>query len=324
MSNNGKTSFDEMMSQFASSLSCTLKIARKAVEDARAAVAVQNSDTAKDGKELTDWEKRKARVTAALIPGLKKIVDSEFGPGAGAKISRVERMYERIGRNEVYEETSDLGQIYAPGFVEDLQPKQPWHDPQDYAWSVDLCKQWKAIRSEFRDALEDEDLWTSGAYAASNEAYGKDWKIMGVLTADQWRDEKRFKVTSAAIKKLCPGNGSPYDAQKHARPFEAFFAKMPAHTTIDEHSDNLNYILTTHLALDCPEGCFFKVGEEERPWKEGEMLVVDTSYNHSAVNNSDKPRYVLVMRFWHPGLTPEELRAIQVSHAILAKASEKK
>jgi len=78
--------------------------------------------------------------------------------------------------------------------------------------------------------------------------------------------------------------------------------------------------------LDLEEGdaCQFKVGNEERPWKEGEMLVVDTSYIHSCINETSRARYVLVFRFWHPGLTKEELRGLQLSHAILAKATEKK
>merc|ERR1719272_1514884 len=131
---------------------------------------------------------------------------------------------------------------------------------------------------------------------------------------DQWQDEQRFKVTTAAVRQL-----------KQVKPFEVFFARMPANTTIAPHSDNLNYILTTHLALELEEGsCFFKVGNEERAWKEGEMLVADTSFIHSCKNNSARDRYVLVFRFWHPGLTDEALRAIQVSHAILAKATEKR
>lgn len=303
---NGKADFDGMMSEFGSSLSCTIKLLR---EDTRGAALKIDSAAAK--KEAADWEDRRARVTAALIPGLKKIVESEFGAGAAARISRVEKMYERIGRNEVFEEDGEHGKVYAPGYIEGLTPHQPWHEPQDYTWCKDLVRQWKAIRTELRNCLPEETLWTGGAYQASNEAYGADWKIMGVFTAGEWRDEKRFKVTSAAVRQL-----------KNVKPFEVFFAKMPANTKIAPHSDNLNYILTSHLALELEEGsCTFTAGNQEKHWKEGEMLVVDTSYIHSCVNKSARDRYVLVFRFWHPDLSDEELRAIQLSHAILARAS---
>jgi len=182
---------------------------------------------------------------------------------------------------------------------------------QDHPWCAQLKKQWKAIRQELRQNL-DPGLWTGGAYEKSNAAYGKDWKIMGVLTEDRWQDEKRFQVTTGALQAL-----------KGIKPFEAFFAKMPPRTKIAPHSDNLNYILTSHLALELEEGkCSITVGKQEQYWKEGEMLILDTTFIHSTKNESERPRYVLVLRFWHPGLTEEERRAIHVSHAILARAAK--
>ncbi|CAE8615568.1 unnamed protein product [Polarella glacialis] len=38
----------------------------------------------------------------------------------------------------------------------------------------------------------------------------------------------------------------------------------------------------------------------------------------SAYNDSERNRYVLVLRFWHPSLTTEERRAIHLSHTLLA------
>lgn len=295
------------MEQLKAALSCTLRIRR----------AIANKgpveDTSEAAKEAAKWDERKARVTAALIPGLKKIVESEFGPGAGSRIGRVEELYQRVGRNEVFEEETELGKRYAPGYVAGLEPVKPFHSPEDYPWMTLLRAEWKAIRKELMGCLDDK-LWTPGAYAASNEAYGSDWKIMGVFTADKWQDEKRFEVTTRVAKRLASVKLS-----------EVFFAKMPPHTKIAPHSDNLNYILTSHLALDLEEGqCAITVGSQEEPWREGEMLAFDTSYMHSTRNDSDRPRYILVVRFWHPGLTEEERRAIHLSHAILAGASEKR
>jgi len=301
---NGKTSYEDIMEQLKVSLSCTLRIRR--------AIANKGPMGEKE-KEAAKWDDRKARVTAALIPGLKKIVESEFGPGAGGRIGRVEECYQRVGRNEVFEEETDSGKRYVPGYVAGLEPVKPFHRTEDYPWMAQLQAEWKAIRKELLGCLDDT-LWTPGAYSASNEAYGKDWKIMGVFTADKWQDEKRFEATTRACKNLhC------------VKLSEVFFAKMPPHTKIEPHSDNLNYILTSHLALDLEEGkSAIQVGSEEEPWREGEMLAFDTSFIHSTRNDSDRPRYILVVRFWHPGLTEEERRALHLSHAILAGASEKK
>lgn len=317
---NGKATYEEMMAEFKSALNCTVKVRRAIPKSEQAAErqGVKHDTEAADeaADEAAKWEQRKARVTAALIPGLKKIVGSEFGPGAADRIGRVEQLYQRVGRNEVFEEETPLGRRYAPGYVEGLEPVQPFHRTEDHPWCAELRSHWKAIRTELRNCIDEGDdcPWTPGAYVAANEAYGQDWKIMGVFTADAWMDEKRFKVTTRVLKQLTGVKIS-----------EAFFARMPGGTKIAPHSDNLNYILTSHLALELEAGtCAIKVGNSEELWKEGEMLVFDTAFIHSTRNDSSKPRYVLVVRFWHPGLSEEERRAIHVSHAILASTGQKK
>lgn len=79
---------------------------------------------------------------------------------------------------------------------------------------------------------------------------------------------------------------------------------------INPHSDLNNFILTAHLAVDVPEDqCWIRVGGETRYWKNGEMLIFDTSIYHSTRNDGDRDRYVLLIRFWHPGLAAEEVEA---------------
>ncbi|CAJ1356869.1 unnamed protein product [Effrenium voratum] len=103
------------------------------------------------------------------------------------------------------------------------------------------------------------------------------------------------------------------------QPFEIFFAQMPPKTKILEHSDNQNYILTLHLGLLLEQGkCSLQVGQRKRDWEEGQAFVFDTTFIHSATNDSSRSRYVLVLRFWHPNLSKEERRAVQISHLLLA------
>merc|ERR1712178_378284 len=106
--------------------------------------------------------------------------------------------------------------------------------------------------------------------------YGRDWKIAPVYTADKWQYPERWRKTQNLIKSLSDVKLS-----------EAFFARMPPHSQIAEHSDNLNYILTSHLALELEEGlCSIRVGNQEKQWKEGETMVFDTTYIHSCRNDS--------------------------------------
>ena len=46
-------------------------------------------------------------------------------------------------------------------------------------------------------------------------------------------------------------------------------------------------------------------------------MVFDTSLMHDAVNESDEMRYILMMRIWHPDLTPTEVKALQFAYDCL-------
>lgn len=46
-------------------------------------------------------------------------------------------------------------------------------------------------------------------------------------------------------------------------------------------------------------------------------MVFDTSIMHDAVNESDEMRYILMMRVWHPDLTPTEVEALQYTYDCL-------
>merc|ERR1712079_663703 len=85
--------------------------------------------------------------------------------------------------------------------------------------------------------------------------------------------------------------------------------------------------LVAHLGLEVEEGlCTLRVGDWERQWREGEVLVFDHTYIHSAANHSDKDRYVLIFRFWHPACSEVERYAIlfllQVIEAMQRRGQE--
>ena len=46
-------------------------------------------------------------------------------------------------------------------------------------------------------------------------------------------------------------------------------------------------------------------------------MVFDTSLIHDAINDSDKMRYILMLRLWHPDLTPVEQEALQFTYDCL-------
>jgi aspartyl/asparaginyl beta-hydroxylase (cupin superfamily) len=69
----------------------------------------------------------------------------------------------------------------------------------------------------------------------------------------------------------------------------------------------VNTRLICHLPLIVPENCgAIRVGNETRPWVEGELLIFDDSMVHEAWNDSDEERVVLLFDIWRPELTEEE------------------
>jgi len=86
----------------------------------------------------------------------------------------------------------------------------------------------------------------------------------------------------------------------------AFFSILDAKTRIPPHHGVTNTRLTVHLPLVIPPGCFFRVGSDTRPWKEGEAWAFDDTIEHEAWNDSDVPRAILIFDVWNPELSAEE------------------
>jgi aspartyl/asparaginyl beta-hydroxylase (cupin superfamily) len=61
-----------------------------------------------------------------------------------------------------------------------------------------------------------------------------------------------------------------------------------------------------HLPLIVPHGCWFRVGNETREWRQGKAFVFDDTLEHEARNGSDELRVVLIFDVWNPFLSAAE------------------
>lgn len=215
----------------------------------------------------------------------------------------------------------DKGLQKASSYITGLSA-EPFHDvtsPQ-FTWMMRLEEEYSIIRDELNSALLNPRLTTLGnhiwAPAAREEAiaYGPDWKTLVLQDRCVWEDTncKLFPKTVELLRKYSVPS------------VEVFFARQEPDTGIKPHTDNTNFILTSHLGLDVPEGeCWMKVGEFKREWMNGRGMIADTSFIHSTANESrTRTRYVLIIRFWHPDLTPEECCALQFLFDALNDSSD--
>lgn len=84
------------------------------------------------------------------------------------------------------------------------------------------------------------------------------------------------------------------------------FSKLAAGARIPAHTGMLNTRLICHLPLIVPEGCVFRVGNDVRPWREGQAWAFDDTIEHEAHNPSAVDRYILIFDVWRPELSEEE------------------
>ena len=241
-----------------------------------------------------------------------RIEDAVFQVYGGAGTERVRRSLEAINTDEfldrpVGESGHELMVQQARSWIDGLSAT-PWHDAYAHKWAKKLKQKWAVVRDELRGQLATGDalaeVGTNVWDATAPGDYGVEWKTLPLCDRTVW------DATNSA---LFPRTCELLQACKVPL-IEAFFAKMEPHSDIKPHSDGCNFVLTSHLGVDVPEGqCDLTVGDTTVEWRNGEVTLFDTSILHKAENRADVTRYILMLRVYHPELTAAERAALQLT-----------
>lgn len=81
------------------------------------------------------------------------------------------------------------------------------------------------------------------------------------------------------------------------------FNLLEPRSRILPHYGETNAVHRVHLGIKVPEQydmCTFTVKEETRPWRDGELLIFLDANTHTAVNDSDERRYILLIDIMRP------------------------
>lgn len=191
-------------------------------------------------------------------------------------------------------------------YIEGLTAR-PWWSTSASAefnkWVPALQEAAGIIRSELDNVLAQDELSTFKADSNYQQTMGAGWTAFRLQRLGEWNqpNTERFPLTTRLLQSL--------DIPLAVR--GVMFAKQNPNSGVQPHSDGRNFILTAHLGLTVPEGCSITCAGEKREWKEGEVVIFDTSYTHSTENrNADKARFVLIVDFWHPDLSQTERDAL--------------
>jgi len=125
---------------------------------------------------------------------------------------------------------------------------------------------------------------------------------------------RTVEVLEAAVRRSS-------DQIAHMPPGGIVLARLPPHVSIRAHVGLTNARLRVSYGVFVPKtsghgvgqqpAVGIRVGNETRTWREGKALILDDSYEHSAWNNGDTDRIVLLADFWHPGMSRSQRRALE-------------
>ena len=254
------------------------------------------------GELLRDaWLERRGRGLAAATAPAEQTGDED----AAWKITRF--------RSNVLRQTrvwhSQPTHYHYPGLAE-----REYHPRARFPWLAKLEAATAAIRAEMHAAIASTraELVPYIEYG-EHEAlaqwrplnHNPDWTAVHLI---------RKGEVVAANAALCPHTMAllaelPQPVIAGASP-NAMFSLLAPQTAIPPHVGVNNTRLVCHLPLVVPEGCWFRVGDETRLWRESEAFVFDDCVEHEAMNPTDQLRVVLIFDVWHPDLEPGEQQAV--------------
>lgn len=159
-------------------------------------------------------------------------------------------------------------------------------DPTDFAWTATLEQRWTEILAEL-DRLE------ATAFEDWPEVnlYGRGWTAYALYFLG-----KRFPDNCA----VCPVTDEIVSSIPGMK--SAGFSRLEPGTHIRPHQGYSHSLLVAHLGLVIPPGCAIRVGNEQRGWTPGKMMIFDDMVDHEAWNRGDQTRTVLLLEVLRPGL----------------------
>jgi aspartate beta-hydroxylase len=212
------------------------------------------------------------------------------------------------GRTQPYR--PDCNQLYVPRL-----PAIPFFDRTQFSWVRELEAQTQEIKAELEAALatQSDDFKPYIGYNPGEPV--NQWHQLN--HSNRWSTYKLWQGGMPVPEHLtqCPKTAAALEAVDMADidglcP-NAMFSALAPHTEIPPHHGETNARLVVHLPLIVPEGCTYRVGYEHRTWQVGETLIFDDTLEHTARNDSDELRVVLIFDVWNPALSQSERETVR-------------
>ncbi|MFV0278575.1 MAG: aspartyl/asparaginyl beta-hydroxylase domain-containing protein, partial [Parahaliea sp.] len=221
-----------------------------------------------------------------------------------------------LGRRQVHYQQPT--RYYFPGL-----PQRYFYERGEFAWTQALESHTQAIRQELLALMAREGQFSPYVEANIEGPRLNDRSNVGNM---DWSAHYLWREGRAIPENLerCPQTAAalaltPQPMVDGQTPM-ALFSRLAPGAVIPPHHGVLNTRLICHLPLIVPEPCgHLRVGNELRPWREGELLIFDDSMEHEAPTSGSGDRVVLLFEIWRPELGEDERH--WVSELLLAVAA---
>jgi hypothetical protein len=246
---------------------------------------------------------RSSRIDRALAEG---------GLGPGNRSDRIEEAL-AILRGEAPVQLQQPTSLYFPGL-----PQRAFYEREEFDWVAGLETHTGSIKAELEALLaaqSDEfepyvaaDADRSGGTAPNAHLAGsRNWSAYHLLKEGEpvAGHAERFPATLAALE------AAPMPRIAGRSPM-ALFSMLRPGAHIRPHHGLFNFRLICHLPLVVPPGCTLRVGNQQRLWREGELIIFDDSMEHEAWNRSADQRIILLFEIWRPEISEGEREALTV------------
>jgi beta-hydroxylase len=178
-------------------------------------------------------------------------------------------------------------------------PNKPFVDAAAFPQLAPLRENWQTIRDEGIALLSDGHIRASTGH--NDIGFHSFFKVGYKRFYVKWYGEpppsaRRFAPKTTALVEAIPGMSA------------ALFAVLPPGAKLGAHRDPYAGSLRYHLGLVTPnsDNCYIEVDGERHGWRDGEGVVFDETYVHTAVNNSDVTRIILFCDIERP-LSPRPI-----------------
>jgi aspartyl/asparaginyl beta-hydroxylase (cupin superfamily) len=183
-----------------------------------------------------------------------------------------------------------------PWYYADGQPypmnDPAYFDPKDYPWVAQLESQWEVIRDELEALLQANGDSLVPYFNPNLVSSPNAWKTYALFfwKLKFWNNCRKCPTTTKILESI------PYMVG-------ASFSMLEPNSAVTPHNGDTNAIARCHMGLAIPAGlpeCGFQVNGEKRAWENGKLMLFCDAHVHTAFNNTDQRRFVLILDVMRP------------------------